>query len=101
MSLFTASTTKSGAVPTTPDGGLRSLARSYTREKAVVEDILILKSLSRSEFWRRLNILDYQQPGCPRQESLVYWLRVFQIDKDFDSAWRAAQTKSVARRPKD
>lgn len=90
MSLFTASTTETGAAQPVSDGGLRSLARSYTREKAVVEDILELRSLPRAEFWRRLNILDYQQSGCPRQESLVYWLRVFQVEKEFDSAWQVA-----------
>jgi RNA polymerase sigma factor (sigma-70 family) len=67
---------------------LRPLSRGYARETAVIADIRELAALPPREFWRRSAITDYEAPGCPRLESLVYWVRAFVQRGDLDSAWR-------------
>jgi RNA polymerase sigma factor (sigma-70 family) len=78
---------------------LRPLKRDYTRESVVVQDILHLSSLLESEFWRRMTIQDYQDPNCPRLESMVYFIRLFWSRNNQEAAWRMVEklTKRVTR----
>lgn len=73
---------------------LRQLTRGYTREPAVIADIASLRKLSRSDFRKRLEIVDYQQPDCPRLESLVYFLREFYLRGEAEAAWQIAEILS-------
>jgi DNA-directed RNA polymerase specialized sigma24 family protein len=83
---------------------LRPLKRNYSREPAVVQDILHLESLPENEFWRRMTIQDYQAPDCPRLESMVYFIRLFVSRNDQEAAWRMIEkliqrtTRTILRR---
>lgn len=70
---------------------LKPLSRGYTREPDVLADIAALRALPGREFWRRAAITDWQADGCPRMESLVYFLRALSLRGDGDEAWRIAE----------
>lgn len=68
------------------------LSRGYSRENAVLADIADLERLPEDAFWRRVSIRDYQQPGCPRLESLVYLARRRARSGRSEDAWRIVET---------
>ena len=67
------------------------LSRGYSRENAVLADIAEIERLPEDLFWRRVGIRDYQQPGCPRLETLVYLARSRQRSGRRDDAWRIVE----------
>lgn len=76
-----------GTAVTEPD----PLSRGYNRENEVLADIAALERLDDDAFWRRASIRDYQQPGCPRLETLVYFVRSCARSGRADEAWRIVE----------
>lgn len=71
---------------------LRPLKRRYDREPAVEEEIRLLASLPETEFWRRMTLRDYQEPDCPRLESMVYFIRLCESRNQSETAWRIVES---------
>jgi RNA polymerase sigma factor (sigma-70 family) len=67
------------------------LSRGYQREAAVLAEIADLESASPDTFWRRVGILDYRQPGCPKLETLVYFVRSRERSGAVDDSWRIVE----------
>jgi RNA polymerase sigma factor (sigma-70 family) len=70
---------------------MRPLTRHYEREPSVIIQVAEMRALPSSEFWRRVQITDFQAKNCPRQESLVYFLREFMRTGDEDGSWRMVE----------
>lgn len=70
---------------------LRPLKRGYDREPAVEEEIRLLASLPETEFWRRMTLQDYREPNCPRLESMVYFIRLFESRRQSETAWKIVE----------